>query len=111
MNQIFSSRRNFLRGIASGLAVLPFAHSLNAYAAAGMPHLAASDPSAAALGYVENAAKLDPAKEAAFKKGSHCAGCSLYQAAQAGGGYAPCAAFPGKSVNANGWCRAYAAKV
>ncbi len=75
-----------------------------------MPHLAESDPAAKALGYVEDATKLDPAKETTYKKGSKCSGCALYQVAQAQGGYAPCAAFPGKAVNANGWCRAFAAK-
>jgi hypothetical protein len=109
MNEIIPSRRKFLRDLAAGFVALSFVESAPSLAAA-VPHLAESDANAKALGYVENAAKLDPAKEANFKKGSHCASCSLYQAAQAAGGYAPCAAFPGKSVNANGWCRAFAAK-
>ena len=108
MNPVSSSRRRFLMGLAGAATLAPLLRSQIASAAA--PHLAEADASAKALGYVENAAKLDPAKEATFKKGSHCAGCALYQAAQAAGGYAPCAAFPGKVVNANGWCRAYAAK-
>jgi anaerobic selenocysteine-containing dehydrogenase len=104
------SRRNFLKLVAGTAVALPFGYSLLAHADAAMPHLAPDDPSAKALGYTENAAKIDAAKEAAYKKGSKCAGCALFQAAQAKGGYAPCAAFPGKSVNANGWCRAFAAK-
>lgn len=78
--------------------------------AADLPKLAESDPSAQALGYVENTAKIDPKKEPTFQKGRACAGCTLYQTAQASGGYAPCAAFPGKQVNANGWCRAFTPK-
>lgn len=109
MNNVSSSRRRFLMGLAGAAALVPLTRSINAQAATA-PHLAESDPTAMTLGYVENAAKLDSAKEAIYKKGSHCAACSLYQAAQAAGGYAPCAAFPGKVVNANGWCRAYAAK-
>lgn len=111
MSEISNSRRKFLRGLAVGVAALPLAKSFDALAAApALPHLAESDAAAKGLGYVENAAKLDPAKETVYKKGSKCAGCALYQAAQASGGYAPCAAFPGKSVNANGWCRAFAPK-
>lgn len=109
MNTVSSSRRRFLLGLAAAATLTPMLRPGQA-AAADVPHLAESDASAKALGYVENAAKLDATKEATFKKGSHCAGCALYQAAQAAGGYAPCAAFPGKAVNANGWCRAYSAK-
>ena len=110
MSKISTSRRDFIRSLAIGIAVLPWAKSFGATAAPALPHLAVTDPAAKSLGYVENAAKLDPAKESAFKKGSKCSACALFQAAQASGGYAPCAAFPGKAVNANGWCRAFAAK-
>lgn len=109
MSKIFASRRNFVRSLA-GIAALPLLKSLDVLAAAVLPHLAASDPAAKSLGYAENATKIDPSKEATYKKGSKCSGCALYQAAQASGGYAPCAAFPGKTVNANGWCRAFSAK-
>ncbi len=103
------SRRRFLMLVAGAAAALPLGYSsLPAQAAAGLTHLAPDDPSAKSLGYTESAGKVDPAKEAVFKKGSKCQDCALYQSAQAQSGYAPCAAFPGKSVNANGWCRAYA---
>jgi hypothetical protein len=81
-----------------------------AYAAEAMPKLDQADPLAKALGYVESAGTIDPSKEATFTKGRTCAGCALYQGAQAHAGYAPCAAVPGKSVSAAGWCRAFAAK-
>ena len=110
MSKISTSRRDFIRSLALGAAVLPWAKSFAASAAPALPHLAITDPAAQSLGYIENAAKLDPAKESAFKKGSKCSQCTLYQGAQASGGYAPCAVFPGKAVNAKGWCRAFAAK-
>jgi hypothetical protein len=94
-------------GLATAVVAVPMLRSITADAA-DLPHLAESDATAKALGYVENASKIDPAKEAAFKKGSHCAGCALYQGGTAA--FGPCAAFPGKSVSAKGWCRAYAAK-
>jgi hypothetical protein len=100
------NRRTFLLTAIAAAATLGQA---GVSAAAELPKLPESDPTAKALGYVENAAKLDPAKEAAYQKGRTCAGCALYQKAQAQGGFAPCAAFPGKRVNATGWCRAFAA--
>lgn len=108
MNPTEPSRRRFLQLALASAAGLTLVN--HASASAALPHLAVDDPTAKALGYVENAAKVDPAKEAAFKKGTNCASCALYTAAQAEGGYAPCAAFPGKAVAAKGWCRAYAPK-
>ena len=38
-----------------------------------------------------------------------CANCKLVQGADADA-WRPCSIFPGKTVNAKGWCAAYAAK-
>lgn len=65
------------------------------------------DPTAVALGYVENAAQLTPAKEPSFKAGSYCDNCTLYVKAKEKAGYAPCGAVGGKLVAAKGWCKAY----
>ena len=104
------SRRGFLRRFMAGAAALAFARTPQAFAADAPPHLSTSDPTAKSLGYTEDASKLDPAKEPVFKPGSKCSTCTQYQAAQASGGYAPCTIFPGKVVNANGWCKAFIAK-
>lgn len=104
------NRRALLRGLALTAAALPLGRFARAADAPALPHLAESDPMAQSLGYHEDASKIDPAKETTLKKGSKCSLCTLYQAAQAKGGYAPCGAFPGKAVNANGWCRAFVAK-
>jgi len=103
-----TSRRRFLGALAAAGA-LPFT-GVDSFAAGAPPHLSPDDAAAKALAYTEDASKIDAGKEPTFKAGSKCAGCSQYQAAQASGGYAPCTIFPGKSVNANGWCRAFAAK-
>jgi len=103
-----TSRRRFLQLAATGVACFSLGNSMNAWAAA--PRLAVDDPQGKALGYVEDAAKLTAAKEPAYKKGTTCAGCALYDASKAEGGYAPCLAFSGKAVNAKGWCRAFAPK-
>lgn len=109
MTDSFTDRRHFLKGLLATAAVAALPASLPARAA-DLPKLAVDDPTAKALGYVASAGKLDAAKEAAFKKGSTCGNCALYQAAQEKGGFAPCAAFPGKTVAKAGWCRAWAAK-
>lgn len=103
-----TSRRRFLQLAVTGAACFSLGNSLTAWGAA--PRLALDDPQAKALGYVEDAGKITTAKEAAYKKGSVCSGCALYEASKAEGGYAPCLAFSGKAVNSKGWCRAFAAK-
>ena len=102
-------RRRFLSQIAIGIATLPLIRLASAQAA-DLPHLSPDDPAAKALAYTESAAKIDAKAEPLFKPASHCANCQFFQAAQASGGYAPCTLFPGKTVNQNGWCRAWAAK-
>ena len=101
-----ASRRRFLVGVASGAAVLPLLY-LSRAQAGDLPHLESSDSTAQALGYVEDHAKIDSAKEAAYVKGSHCGGCALYQG-EAKSEWGPCAVFPGKDVKASGWCRSFA---
>ena len=100
------SRRQFLHGLALAAGGIPMLRAVDAGAAA-TPHLSPDDATAKSLGYTEDASKVsDPA----FKAGSKCKGCAQYQAAQESGGYAPCTIFQGKSVNANGWCKAFVAK-
>jgi hypothetical protein len=99
------ARRLFLARLAAGAAVLPL---LGTQAVAGpLPHLLPDDPAAKALNYTPDAAKMDPKAEPSFKSGSHCGACVLFQGSAATGDFAPCTAFPGKSVNQNGWCRAF----
>ena len=40
--------------------------------------------------------------------GQGCANCNFYQGAATG--FGPCQLFPGKAVNAKGWCSGYAKK-
>ena len=100
------TRRAFL-GLcgAAALAAIPVRVMSQAAAA----KLDLKDPTAVALGYIENAAKVTTAKEPTFKAGSHCGNCKLYVVAQEKAGYAPCGAVGGKLVNKAGWCKAYVA--
>ena len=99
-----NARRRFF-GIATGaIGAAVVAVPLSRIARADdLPHLDPADPTAQALKYTEDATKAGPPHQ----DGQACATCSFF-----GGGssYAPCQLFPGKSVNANGWCAGYAKK-
>jgi len=103
------SRRDFLAlaGVASAAVLAGVRPSVSA--AADTPHVSESDPTAKALGYVEDASKVDKTKFPAFKPGAHCATCNFYQG-KAADAYAPCQIFPGKSVAAKGWCASHSPK-
>ena len=100
------SRRAFL-GLcgAAALAAIP----VRLIAQAAPAKLDLKDPTAVALGYVENAAKVTVAKEPTFKAGSICGTCALYVKVQEKAGYAPCGAVGGKLVAKAGWCKAFVA--
>ena len=100
------SRRRFLKiaaGTATAAAVIGGLPRLAR--ADDLPHVAESDPTAKALGYVEDASKT---KAANHKAGDTCANCQFYSGGASG--YGPCQLFPGKSVNAKGWCVSHAPK-
>jgi hypothetical protein len=73
------------------------------------PMLDEADPTAMALGYVADAARVDKVKYPSFVEGSNCANCVLYQGV-AGSEAGPCPLFAGKQVAANGWCASWAKK-
>lgn len=67
-----------------------------------------SDPQAQALGYKHDAGAVDGAAYARYQAGQLCENCGLYQAGQGSeAGWGGCSIFPGKLVNAKGWCNAY----
>jgi outer membrane biosynthesis protein TonB len=78
--------------------------------AAQLVRLTEDDPAAAALGYKNDASSVDKAKYPQYKAGQQCRNCTLYSGA-ADAAYGPCSIYPGKEVNANGWCATYAPKV
>ena len=99
------SRRRLLRRVALGVALLPFAGlPLRAAIAADLPLVSADAPTAKALKYVSDASKASAAKP-----GSQCANCSIYQGA-AGSAQGGCLMFPGKAVQATGWCSSWTAR-
>jgi hypothetical protein len=108
MNEIKSSRRQFLALGVTAVAAAAVAPQL-AQAQAALPHLEETDPTGAALGYKHDSATVDAAKYPNHKPTQNCANCKLVQGAD-GDAWRPCSIFPGKAVNAKGWCAAYAAK-
>ena len=101
------SRRDFLKlSLAAG--ALPAALAAGGAYAADLPHVDPKDPTAAALGYVEDTKQADATKFASHKPDQMCAGCNLIQGAT--GDYRPCTIFPGKAVSAKGWCSAWVKK-
>jgi len=98
-------RRRFLTTTLAGVVAVPilgFAGG-RTVRAADMPKLKLDDPMAQQLNYVHNAEKVKG--DDAYTAGANCANCSQWTGgdAQWGG----CNIFPGKAVNAKGWCTAW----
>jgi len=90
------------------LAVLTRGAHSHAQAKA-LPHLAEGDPQASALGYREDAKKVDRKKFANYKPGTDCDDCLQFEGKK-GETWGPCKIFPGKAVNVHGWCAAFQPK-
>jgi hypothetical protein len=74
-----------------------------------LPHLSEDDSMAKAMKYTSDASTVDPSSRANPAAEQHCANCALVQGAD-GDAWRPCQIFPGKLVNAEGWCSVWAAK-
>jgi hypothetical protein len=110
MSECRYNRRTLLKNALAGLAALPAAGLVSEAAAQGSaPHLDEKDPLAVAMGYVHDVKKVDPNKTPQFKPGSTCANCLQYTG-KAGEEWGPCNIFPGKHVNAKGWCKVWVPK-
>ena len=94
------ARRGLLRRFALGLSLAPLAATTPGVSAEAAV-LSESDPSAKALGYVEDESR---SKEA--QPGSTCANCSVFSG-QSADGQGACSIFQGKLVKAAGWCRGW----
>ena len=102
------ARRQFIRlsaVAAAGCLVRPG----NEVHAQDLTKLEESDPTAQALKYVHDASSVDPASRPNPAPEQTCANCALIQGAD-GDAWRPCQIFPGKLVDANGWCSVWAPK-
>jgi len=108
------SRREALKNLALGAGTLLVARSAGAAAdapkaaAAGgaAPHVTPADPVAVALSYNDNAKTVDAKKFPNYKPEQNCSNC-LQSKGKPGEAWVPCNLFPGKLVNAEGWCKVY----
>jgi len=104
------SRRNFLQKLA---VALPAGSVLlqTEVRAEDMPKLDPAEPTAKALLYVHDVADLDTSNPMAsrYEAGQTCANCAQIQG-EDGAQWRPCGIFPGKLVNAGGWCTVWAPK-
>lgn len=99
-------RRRFViqTGAAVGVGAVALLLGRSA-SAADLPHLTSADAAAKPLHYTEDASKIDRASNPAYVPGSKCANCGFFRGKPP---FGTCSFFPGKAVNANGWCSAYA---
>ena len=98
-----TSRRHFLLlGVSAGSALVLVRTAF----AAPANTLSEADPKAQAVGYKEDAAKVDKAKFPGYAAGQSCANCSLFQG-KATDAYGGCTLFGDKQVAARGWCNSY----
>lgn len=74
-----------------------------------LPHLAETDPQAAALGYRIDSRQVDVKKYANYRLGQDCGLCVQFDGKK-GEAFGPCKIFPGKAVSAKGWCAAFQPK-
>ncbi|AXF11977.1 high-potential iron-sulfur protein [Paraburkholderia sp. SIMBA_055] len=100
-----TSRRHFLlMSVSAGSSLMMsrvgFAASANANV------LSETDPQAQALGYKEDASKVDKAKYPQYAADQKCSTCSLFQG-KAADAYGGCTLFGDKQVAAPGWCSSY----
>ena len=91
------NRRDFLK--LSGTTLIGMTLGGVALRAQAQEHLSEEDATAKALKYTHKSTV----------EGSKCANC-MYIQGDAGAEWRPCAIFPGKQINANGWGSAWGKK-
>ncbi len=103
------ARRKFIQlsaaAAAAGVIVQPGREAV----AGDAPKLSEDDPMAKNMKYVHDASAVDAAARPNPAAEQNCANCALIQGND-GDEWRPCQIFPGKLVNANGWCQVWAPK-
>ena len=102
------NRRKFLKKAGILFTGLPTIQLIGWSKFAGaeeMPKVSEDDPVAVSLKYVHDASKADGRSNSE----ALCSNCQFYTG-EADSEWGPCTIFPGKVVNANGWCSAWVVK-
>ena len=100
------TRRSLLGASLLGVSAIPVIVE-TALAQAAPTLLNPTDPAAKALGYVEDATKVDPKTNPNFKAGQHCGNCLQWADKNRKAPLAKCNLFPGKQVKNMGWCKVW----
>lgn len=108
-DQINARRRGFIKLGSLAVASAALALRAGSPAAQGAPRLDEKDAQAQALGYVHDASRADKKKFPKYAAGQTCSNCQLYQG-KPKEAWGPCQIFPGRQVNAKGWCSAWVKK-
>ena len=104
------SRRTLVKSaIAAGAFIPALGFIDTAMAAAALPALDPGEPTAKALGYVNDSASVDAKVNPTHKAEQKCGNCAQFQG-KAGDARGGCNIFAGKSVAAGGWCKVWAKK-
>jgi hypothetical protein len=110
MNNSKLTRRQVLGATVLGLPAIPIVVETafaQAKPAAALPVLNPTDPAAKALGYIEDAKKVDAKANPNFKAGQHCGNCLQWADKDRKAATAKCNLFPGKLVKNPGWCKVW----
>ena len=109
MQQKISRRTLIKSGLIAGACVPALGLLANEASAAGLTPLSPTDPTAVALGFATDTAKVDAKKFPTHAATQKCATCAQYlgKPSDARGG---CNIFAGHTVPAGGWCSAWAQK-
>ncbi len=115
---VSQSRRDAVKVMLGTAVAIPMINLVGfgtARAAAPANAVTADDPTAIALKYSQDSTKSE--RETAARPGApanqqHCLTCQFMQADAAGATdeWKGCALFPGKMINANGWCSSWTLK-
>jgi hypothetical protein len=104
------TRRALIKSLGAAAGAAALVLEQRPARAADAPHVDAKDSAAAALGYTEDATRVNSAKYPTYTKGSTCENCSLLGGKE-GASFRPCQLFAGKLVAAKGWCTGWSAEI
>jgi hypothetical protein len=104
------ARRALIRNLGAAAGAAALVLKQRPARAADATHVDVKDKAAAALGYTEDATRVDSKKYPTYAKGSSCENCSLLEGKE-GAAYRPCQLFAGKLVAAKGWCTGWSAEI
>ena len=104
------SRRAIVKsGLIAGAFIPVVGLMSNTACGAALPPLDPKDPTAQALGYMNDATMVDAKANTTYKPNQKCSTCAQFTG-KAGAATGGCNIFVGHTVPATGWCKVWAQK-